>query len=196
MVEYVNYKSPKGPKIFKFGKYSFSDIEIKNLSIALVLTSLTLYFITIPSLFSSNSNFIETFFNLILSANFLMFILAFVFAFLLHEFGHKFVAQNYGFVSEFRADIKMMLIILVLAMFSPFILIAPGAVMIFGHLSKRQNGIISIAGPLVNLFLILISLFFLILLNPSGLLLTFLSYSILINAFLGVFNMLTFWVLD
>ena len=198
MVEYVHYSEPRGgPKLFKFGKYSFSDLELKHLAIAFILTSLTLYFIRIPSLLTGGgSGFFTTLFSLILRPDFLMFIIAFGFAFILHEFGHKLVAQHYRFISEFRADIQTMLFILLIALFSPFILIAPGAVMVLGRPSIRQNGIISVAGPMVNVVLGLISLIALFLLSPVGLFATFLIYSLWINSFLGVFNMLPFWVLD
>ncbi len=196
MAEYVNYEEPKGHRLYKFGKYSFSTIELRHLSIAFVLTSLTLYFIQVESLLTNMSGFFASLERLLISYDFLMFILAFGFAFILHEFGHKFTAQNYGFISEFRADINMMLIILVIALFSPFILIAPGAVMILGRVSRRQNGIISVAGPMVNVVLGLLSILAVMALNPTGLLLTFLSASIWINSFLGIFNMLPFWVLD
>src|SRR3989339_1814137 len=77
--------------------------------------------------------------------------------FLLHELGHKIVAQRYGCYAEFRAD-NFMLFLAVLTSFLGLILAAPGAVMISGHISKERNGKISIAGPLVNIVLALIFL--------------------------------------
>jgi len=188
MVEYIHFKKEKGPKIFKIGgKYSFSTIEIKHLSIALVMITLTLMAFNKQNV--ANIGFI----NFII-INFFTIGLGF----LLHELGHKFVAQHYGFISEFRADFMMLVFALGLALFSPIIFLAPGAVMIFGRLTTRQNGIISVAGPLVNLTLAII--FFLILItfnpNPAGLLGYTIWLGIWVNSFLGVFNMLPFWVLD
>src|SRR3990167_7649590 len=77
--------------------------------------------------------------------------------FLLHELGHKFVAQRYGCFAEFRAD-TMMLIIAIITSFFGFIFAAPGAVMIAGRVSTARNGRISVAGPLVNIVLAIIFL--------------------------------------
>lgn len=69
--------------------------------------------------------------------------------FLLHELAHKFVAQHYGHWSEFRASYAN-LGAAVLCSCAGFLLAAPGAVNIVGDVSKRENGIISAVGPLVN----------------------------------------------
>lgn len=187
MADYVHYVEEKGPRMFRFGKYSFSTIEIQHLSVALVLITLTLMAFNMDNL--SRIGIIP-----FIILNFLTIGLGF----LLHELGHKFVAQYYGFLSEFRADFMMLFVALALALFSPFIFLAPGAVMIHGRLTKKQNGIISVAGPLVNLALALIFIALMILLNPSqGSILEYLFWlGIWVNAFLGIFNMLPFWVLD
>lgn len=70
--------------------------------------------------------------------------------FLLHELGHKVVAQRYGYLAEFRAWAFG----LVLALFTAFfglLFAAPGAVVIQGFGTRGQTGRISAAGPLVNL---------------------------------------------
>ncbi|MBT3406386.1 hypothetical protein HN419_04410 [Candidatus Woesearchaeota archaeon] len=67
--------------------------------------------------------------------------------FLLHELAHKVVAQKYKCAAEFRSDDKMLILAIVLA-FTGFIFAAPGAVLIHGHINKKQNGIISAAGLL------------------------------------------------
>jgi len=184
MVEYVEYKTPKGPKLFKFKKYSFSSIEIKHLSIALVL-------ITLAMMALRHNDVIN-----IGPINFaLIYFFTIGLGFLLHELGHKLVAQHYGFISEFRADFNMMFIAIIIAWFG-FLFLAPGAVMILGRPTRRQNGIISVAGPLVNLALAIIFILINTLFNPTGIVGYTVTLGIWINGFLGVFNMLPFWVLD
>ncbi len=70
--------------------------------------------------------------------------------FLLHELGHKFVAQRYGAWAEFRMY-PLGLVMAVMMAFFGFLFAAPGAVYIAGRVTKRQNGLISLAGPIVNL---------------------------------------------
>lgn len=189
MVEYVSYEEDKqiGPKLYHIGRYNFSSIEIFHLSVALVAITATLMVF--------NWSDVETFgYKNYILLNFFTIGLGF----LLHEMGHKLVAQHYGFISEFRADFIMLAFAFVLALFSPFIFLAPGAVLILGKLSKKQNGIISVAGPLVNLTLGLIFILIALIFHPS--VETLFGYTlwlgIWVNGFLGVFNMLPFWVLD
>src|SRR3989344_3439619 len=62
--------------------------------------------------------------------------------FLLHELGHKLVAQYYRCFAEFRS-FDQMLILAVLMSFFGFVFAAPGAVMISGYVNKERNGKIS-----------------------------------------------------
>jgi len=187
MVEYIHYTKSKGPKLFKFGKYSFSTTEIIHLTFALIMITATLM------LFQKEKIKYIGFINFII-INLLTIGLGFV----LHELGHKFVAQHFGFISEFRADFFMLTIIFIFALFSPILFLAPGAVLILGRPTRRENGIISVAGPLVNLTLatifLLISFIFKPYLNDFTLYIIWLG--IWVNSFLGIFNMLPFWVLD
>ena len=81
--------------------------------------------------------------------------------FIFHELGHKFVAMHYGYYAEYELWPIGLLIALVSSFFG-FIFAAPGAVVIFSNgMEEKTNGIISIAGPIVNIILGLI--FFLIL---------------------------------
>ena len=106
--------------------------------------------------------------------------------FLLHELGHKFVAQRYGCFAEFRSFDQMLFLAVIMSFFG-FVFAAPGAVMIAGKINARKNGIISAAGPIVNLAL---ALFFLsaLVMFPAGLL--------RILAFYGFFNMIPVWNFD
>ena len=81
--------------------------------------------------------------------------------FIFHELGHKFVAMHYGYYAEYELWPTGLLIALVSSFFG-FIFAAPGAVVIYSQgMDEKTNGLISIAGPLVNIALGLI--FFLIL---------------------------------
>ena len=73
-----------------------------------------------------------------------------VFSFLLHEFGHKFVAQRYGMWSEYRMYPMGLVLTLVTSVIG-FLFAAPGAVYIDGPMDRERNGKISIAGPTVNI---------------------------------------------
>lgn len=75
-----------------------------------------------------------------------------VFSFLLHEFGHKFMAQRFGMWSEYRMY-PMGLALTLITSCIGFLFAAPGAVMISGSMDDRRNGKISIAGPVVNIVL-------------------------------------------
>ncbi|HSA35261.1 MAG TPA: Zn-dependent protease [Methanomassiliicoccales archaeon] len=70
--------------------------------------------------------------------------------FLLHEMGHKFVAQRYGAWAEYRMY-PMGLFMALIFSFLGFLFAAPGAVYIQGRISKKQNGLISLAGPSTNI---------------------------------------------
>ncbi len=112
--------------------------------------------------------------------------------FLLHELAHKITAQRYGCEAEFRAN-NTMLAIAIATAFLGFIFAAPGAVMIRGFITYRENGIISIAGPLTNLAL---ALLFLPLSLAPGILGITGQIGFLVNAILGLFNMLPIKPLD
>ena len=100
--------------------------------------------------------------------------------FLLHEMGHKFLAQKYGCVAEFRANMQMLFLAVLMSFFG-FIFAAPGAVFIGGkHVGVKENGQISAMGPLMNIVLALIFLGFLFHFPDSILV----YYGFLINSWL------------
>lgn len=116
------------------------------------------------------------------------------FSFLLHELGHKFTAQNFGMRSEFRMFPIGLVITLVSSMLG-FLFAAPGAVMIAGNPDKKENGIISIAGPAVNIVLALIGIAGCFAFNHSAWVFVFLLLANL-NASLALFNLLPIPPLD
>jgi len=120
-------------------------------------------------------------------------------AFLLHELGHKFVAQKYGYWAEFRR-FDFGLILAVILSFFGTVFAAPGAVMIDGLITNEQNGKIAVAGPLVNIVLaglfLLLGLFLGSFNLFAPLLQNIVGYGIGINAWLALFNMLPIPPLD
>jgi len=73
--------------------------------------------------------------------------------FILHEMAHKLVAIYYGAKARFRMWTQGLIFMLITSAFG-FLFAAPGAVYIqSAHITKKQNGIISIAGPVLNLVL-------------------------------------------
>lgn len=113
--------------------------------------------------------------------------------FLLHEMGHKVMAQRYGCFAEFRSFDFMLLLSVIMSFFG-FIFAAPGAVMISGRVSTEKNGKISLLGPLTNFIL---AILFLILGNINIDILKIISnYGFIINTWLGLFNMIPFWMFD
>ncbi len=116
--------------------------------------------------------------------------------FLLHELAHKYFAQKYGCFAEFRS-FDMMLLLAVLMSFFGFVFAAPGAVFIGGkRVSKQKNGIISVAGPVLNVILAIAFLGIYFAFGPLELVKSIALYGFYINAWLGLFNMLPFFIFD
>jgi len=127
-------------------------------------------------------------------------------AFIGHELSHKFVAQNFGFAAQYRMDASNLFFAFFLAVITSMtgfaiIFAAPGAVVIYpinraGRPADRdQSGRISIAGITANL--LFASLFAVVLLLASSPFLLILAQTGLwINAFLALFNLLPFGILD
>jgi Zn-dependent protease len=78
-------------------------------------------------------------------------------AFVLHELAHRIVARNYGAEAHFIANNGWLLVSIVLA-FAHFFIAAPGAVWHRGYLTKRQGGLIALAGPATNMALAILFL--------------------------------------
>lgn len=115
--------------------------------------------------------------------------------FLFHELAHKIVAQYYHCWAEFRADNMMLMLALFTAMFG-ILFAAPGAVIIYGpHITPRQNGIISVAGPFMNyLFALLFGGLFFVSMHQY--IQAVALYGFLINSWLGLFNLIPFLNFD
>ncbi len=114
--------------------------------------------------------------------------------FILHELAHRTVARHFGKHAEFRAW-QFGLIFAILSAFVGFIFAAPGAVYIYGNITRKQNGYISIAGPAVN---IAVALFFglIAFAVPNGIVNLTGTIGFQINMFLAMFNLIPFGPLD
>jgi Zn-dependent protease len=115
-------------------------------------------------------------------------------AFVLHEIGHRTVARSYGVHSEYRAWTWGLCLAIAMAFATQgsFVFAAPGAVYIFGRVTREQNGKISIAGPATNL-LVALAFLALFLATPYKELCATAAY---VNLVLGAFNLMPFGPLD
>lgn len=121
-----------------------------------------------------------------------------LFAFVVHEIAHKFMAQKYGLWSEFRMYPKGLLISLFLSITTGFVLAAPGAVMFRGKPRPFEQARIAIAGPSANIMLaaLLFVVYQLFFIGQNTFLSTAIGFVFFINAVLGFFNILPFGPLD
>lgn len=125
--------------------------------------------------------------------------------FILHEMAHKFVAIRYGYWAEFVKDNTMLLIAVVMAALVGFVFAAPGATVIYSRdgrgLTREQDGIISAAGPVINLVLCVLfaALFFIaggVTARYTSLLAMIGLAGVQINAMIAAFNLLPVSILD
>ena len=118
--------------------------------------------------------------------------------FVLHELGHRFVARRFGCFAEYKMWFTGLILAIVCSLFG-FVFAAPGAVMVHpgadlrgrSTLTKQRLGLISIAGPSMNICLAVVF----ILLNTLYPSLVF-SLGARINTWLALFNLLPFGLLD
>ncbi len=116
--------------------------------------------------------------------------------FLLHELAHKYVAIHFGAKAEFRAWNMGLLFAIVVAFLFRFIFAAPGAVYIYGkNVTLRENGIISVAGPVMNIIIGMVGIF-LATLYAGTQIAHVASVVGTINLYLAMFNLLPIFILD
>ena len=174
--------------------WHFSQTELKDLGISLLAFSLGLSFVFNRGVIGGMLSLGPALFVKI-PAFFILAMVAFGPAFIIHELAHKFVAKYYGCWAEFRADPAGLRTGVMIAFFIGFLFMAPGAVMVAGNVNRRQNGIIALAGPFSNLILWGIGLPFYVLF--AGTIFGYVGLLWLVaNAILGAFNMLPFGPLD
>lgn len=116
--------------------------------------------------------------------------------FVLHELAHKVLAQRYGHWAEFRAQFTGLLVSVAVALGIGVLFAAPGAVHIWGRVTPRENGLISLLGPLTNVVIALAALPFMFQPDTEGLGFLIARTVALVNSLLAVFNLLPFGPLD
>ncbi len=170
-------------KQIKLGSISTSETELRDILKAWIAISLAFGIVLSSSVFSADF--------------YLKFVIASLtvgIGFLFHEMGHKVTAQKYGCFAEFRSFDSMLVLAVAMSFFG-FVLAAPGAVMISGRVSKARNGIISAAGPVINLVLALAFLG-LVFIQLPDFFKEIAYYGFVINSWLALFNMIPFWLFD
>jgi Zn-dependent protease len=165
------------------GKIRFSKTEILHISAAIVVLSVAFFLVFRNSVFDSDpiTNYLIIFG---------MSVLLVVCSFLFHEFGHKFVAQKYNAWSEFRVFPYGLVMALVFAALVGILFAAPGAVYIQGNINKDDYGKISLAGPAVNFTISAIAIVMCLVFEPGSLAFAIIFMLAMLNAFMGLFNMI------
>lgn len=120
--------------------------------------------------------------------------------FISHELGHKYAAERFGSSSRFVMWPQGIVFMLLLAPLG-VIFAAPGAVYIFKRMGRKENGIVSLAGPAINMLLFLFFAAVLVAADSFGVALSAVvaaicSIGMQINALLAVFNLIPLFILD
>ena len=114
-------------------------------------------------------------------------------SFVAHEMGHRWFARKYGAWAEYRM-FPLGLLVSLFTAFMGILFAAPGAVVISGRIDTKQYGIISAAGPAVNLVLGAAFLAVFHMTTGSVHVIAYLFASL--NIFLALFNLLPIPPLD
>ena len=179
--------SPRGSQTVTYrpGKLEFSTTEVRDLLVAWAVLGLAfaIFFA------GGGMRFLQAEPLVLIAAS----LLSAGVGFLLHELAHKIVAVRFNQIAEFRADYSMLFLALMSAL-AGFIFAAPGAVYHQGYVTKRQQGLIALAGPVTNIGLAALFLPFAML--GSGFVAQVGLYGLFINLLLAAFNMIPFGPLD
>jgi Zn-dependent protease len=125
------------------------------------------------------------------------FLAIFISAFIVHELGHKFLAQIYHAWAEFRVLFYGAAMTLISALpFFPFKFIAPGAVWVSGNLTRGRSGRVSWIGPLTNLAMGLGFLIAYMIGSELGASAQIFAIGVRFNGWIALFNMIPFMGLD
>ena len=157
LAQFMGLQPNKPANLHTGGIWHFSDEEKKHLRLATAAFTLALGFMWVGGIRTLLATSLSQWMIQLLLAMPVM-LLAVGPAFLFHEIGHKIIAKKNGCWAEFRADPKGLRFGIFLSFFIGVLFMAPGAVMVAGLVTRRQNGHIAIAGPLVNFGLFLIGI--------------------------------------
>lgn len=135
------YNPHYAPRRPRFGT---TPMELLHLVAAMLVLAVVLFIV-----FQKNEGFASIRKDLPLWAQVVAALLISALGFVLHELGHKFTAQHFGYWSEFRANWVGLGLALVIAWVLHFPFAAPGATWHNAY-SKSDQGKISAMGPLVN----------------------------------------------
>jgi Zn-dependent protease len=124
--------------------------------------------------------------------------------FIFHEIAHKISSMHYGYWAEYKLWVPGLILALISALFFGIMFAAPGAVYTYGNnINKKQNGIISLAGPITNITIALLFLFISVLIYPLAfqnniiaIIFLTLTLGFSINSYLATFNLLPIGGLD
>ena len=132
-------------------------------------------------------------------------------SFVLHELMHKFVAQRFGAMAAFMRSSTGSIITILSALFG-FLIGIPGATVIYSNsFTRREQGYVSLAGPLTNFMVFLVFLAIGVLLYPNflnnvldtfgnyaslGYIQNMINFTLFISLLLAFFNMLPIPPLD
>jgi Zn-dependent protease len=159
-------------------KFKFTKNELKELFIAVIMLS-----IAFSILFAGGL-------KLEILLLFPMMFLVVMLSFVVHELSHKYFAQKYNYLAEFKANKNFLFITVILSIFG-IIIAAPGAVYIHGTYNIKKQGIIALSGPASNIIMAIIFLTLSLTINIGVF-----YYIYFINAILGLFNMLPIPIFD
>ena len=190
---------PREPQFYRRGgkEFRFSPTEIRHLAVAYFVLVVCfavalsvgfggiLFGLAYPEYFIARVTFM-----------FPISLVAVGLGFILHEVAHKFAAQHYGCWSEFRYDSRGLMMALVFSLIIGFVYAAPGATWFSGHVTRRENGIISLAGPGVNMSIAAIFIIACFVIPLDSIMWWSAGYIGFIIAFLAVFNLLPINPLD
>ncbi|CAI8164885.1 MAG: Uncharacterised protein [Methanobacteriota archaeon] len=152
----VNHRNPV--ELHKGRLWHFSKEEKEHLLLATGAFTLALGLMRVGGIFSISQFSSSGIWLSILFLSMPVMLISVGPAFVLHEIGHKIIAKKYGCWAEFRADPGGLRFGLGLAALLGVVFMAPGAVMVAGLVTRRQNGHIALAGPVVNLLLFIIGI--------------------------------------
>jgi Zn-dependent protease len=175
-----------------YGKVSFSKKELRDILISVVaMTAIfTIFFYSTVRDWSGVNSVSDA-----LSITIGISAVTVLLGFLIHELGHKVVAQHYGAWAEFMMYPMGFVLGFITAIFG-FLLIAPGAVYIQGQVTKKQYGQISLAGPMTNIIIGSIFLAISFTTDPESIIGHSLNMLAVLSLFLAVFNLLPIPPLD